>query len=369
MRRRRAGALPRGQPGARRDRRPGSLAERRGPDRQDAARARAGHGVRGLRIARHRSAASRGPQIIETLINIKDSRIKTVLGQRDDLSEKFLLKIAEDPALHYILADRSDLSKNITQKIIENKDPKIRSKLAQNPYISNETMEALYRDSNFLVNTALVENENLSEDIAIKMIENPSLHIFLAKKPFYYQKLFTALYQKAERWIKRQIVSQKNLPTYLLDLTLASDDSLIQETLIRFQNIPPDKIGIYVNSSDVNIRIAVATHYPNIKDIYPLINDECVEVRLAIANRKDLEGHHCLRLSTDSDDEVCIAIAKNPVTPSFVVRFLVLRQKPKIKLAIANRKNLSEIIVEQLSKDENTEIQNQVMKRFGMEFK
>ena len=259
------------------------------------------------------------------------SRVDDLFKNNDmDLLEnqQAVLKHGGDYASQ-LLAEYKNILPEISEKLAEHNNLKVRRVLADNQNISGKAIEILSKYDDWEIKKSVVQHLNIT--------------------PKAYENLANDKY-----WYIRYLLTQNPNLTQDVAIKLAKDSTLeVKKGLIQTNFLSGDVENILVIDSDENIRLLLAGNI-NISEKTKAIlaKDEDWTIRNELSSKqvvlKDIEEI----LSKDSDGNVRKSLASNPNISDKVIKILSTDSDWSVREKLASNPNLSKDIMQALMEDD-----------------
>jgi uncharacterized protein (DUF2336 family) len=275
-------------------------------------------------------------QTIE-LLNKLNTISKTSIAQRSDISADLVQKLANDTEVivRVFIAMRPNLSDDLIRKLANDTDRSVREKIAGRQDISDDLIRKLANDTDGHVRGKIAGRRDISDDLMRKFANDTDWNVrrFVASNLGLSIDLVQKFANDKNEWVRANIADRKDL----------SDD------LIR--KLAGDK------KKEVREQIAKR---PDLSDdlIRKLANDVNTEIRYYISTRQDLSIDLVQKFVDDTKALVRGHIAKNASLSDDMVRKLANDKISNVRYSILTRENLSDEVLKILAKDKNPTIKN-----------
>ena len=311
------------------------------------------------------------------------SRVDDLFKNNDmDLLEnqQAVLKHGGDYASQ-LLAEYKNILPEISEKLADNNDLKVRRVLANNQNISGKAIEILSKyddweikksvvqhlnitpkayenlanDEYWYIRYLLTQNPNLTQDVAIKLAKDSTLEVKkgLIQTNFLSGDVENILVIDSDENIRLLLAGNINISEKTKAILAKDEDWTIRNELSSKQVVLKDIEEILSEDSDGNVRKSLASN-PNISDkvIKKLSTDSDWEVRVGLSCNLNLSEKIAEKLARDDDLDVRKSLASNPNISDKVIKILFSDSDWGVREKLASNPNLSKDIMQALMEDD-----------------
>ena len=315
------------------------------------------------------------------------SRVDDLFKNNDmDLLEnqQAVLKHGGDYASQ-LLAEYKNILPEISEKLADNNDLKVRRVLANNQNISGKAIEILSKyddweikksvvqhlnitpkayenlanDEYWYIRYLLTQNPNLTQDVAIKLAKDSTLEVKkgLIQTNFLSGDVENILVIDSDENIRLLLAGNINISEKTKAILAKDEDWTIRNELSSKQVVLKDIEEILSEDSDGNVRKSLASN-PNISDkvIKKLSTDSDWEVRVGLSCNLNLSEKIAEKLARDDDLDVRKSLASNPNISDKVIKILSSDSDWEVRAGLSSNLNLSEKIAEKLARDDDLDV-------------
>ncbi len=308
---------------------------------------------------------SERPDVIQALINHPNAiydLINSVADKVDQFASKTLTIISDE------------LKKGIIESDLV--DETILMRYTQDPSAVVRVAVAKSRISDFMVGN--LENENRLVIIEIAKNKYTSL-----------TSLYSFTEQGVDKEVKKALASNAIIDKKIVDRLIETKDeginvelakNLANNKLVMFQS-NPEQIDAYlmdlvrIYGEKVDAEVAGSSNKIS-KELQELLFSQGVSIQEVLADRKDLDTSIVLRLYNTGSDDIVRRLVLNPAVelPSDMYSDIIVESLNKedgwrIRLAVAAKKNLSEVEINELAEDPNLQVRARIALRTDLEEK
>ena len=299
-------------------------------------------------------------------------------------NQQAVLKHGGDYA-NQLLAEYKNILPEISEKLAENNDLKVRRLLANNQNISGKAIEILSKyddweikksvvqhlnitpkasenlanDEYWYIRYLLTQNPNLTQDVAIKLAKDSTLEVKkgLIQTNFLSGDVENILVIDSDENIRLLLAGNINIAEKTKAILAKDEDWMIRNELSSKQVVLKDIEEILSEDSDGNVRKSLASN-PNISDkvIKKLSTDSDWEVRAGLSCNLNLSEKIAEKLAVDDDLDVRKSLASNPNISDKVIKILSSDSDWEVRAGLSSNLNLSEKIAEKLARDDDLDV-------------
>lgn len=120
------------------------------------------------------------------------------------------------------------------------------------------------------------------------------------------------------------------------------------------------------DNDTLNRAVVFGTENLNLLEEMMSYFDYDLQMKMVVANRKNLPKKLIEQLAKDENIDIRLAIAERDDLDNLIIKLLVNDESSGIRTQIARRKNLRNYIIKQLSKDKNRYVRLEVAKRSNL---
>lgn len=279
-----------------------------------------------------------------------------------------------------------------------------------------ELLRKILRVNNRQVLTALSENPNIPEDVALELteVDYPVIAHYLLQNPAstervvdkIFEEQFVSSYTKGElarsrktskvvlsalskdedEDIRTLVATHKNTPPEAL-LSLSKDkNEFVREEVAKNPSSPPEALEILAKDEDVDVLAGVVVNPNTPKDILKQLSNHSNpgieklakylqqlgenkikryvikedESNLFIARDVNTPSERLAMLAKDEDENVRRSVAGNPSTPPEALTMLAKDKEVEIRFYVARNHNTPSEILTMLAKDEDEDVRRSV---------
>lgn len=238
--------------------------------------------------------------------------------------------------IRYSLAANYKLSEMAFQKLIEGSEYPIIQAMVKNSHLSTSMIATILKktkDERILAH--ICEHPNATSDMIDKIVKNSLCRLDALRSVHATPELLAAYLDSDEPGVARSIAGNVNATPHILELLSKHKDYRVRFSVAKNKNTPS-----FINENLINDEheyvIRCVINYGNLNDgvcekiySYP---DEMT--RTEFAARNDLSESVLERLTQDECIDVRIAVAKNPSLTMKCARILIEDRSPRVKLAL-----------------------------------
>jgi len=277
------------------------------------------------------------PEISEKLAEHNDIKVRRVLANNQNISGKAIeiLSKYDDWEIKKSVAQHLNISPKASENLANDKYWYIRYLLTQNPNLVQDVAIKLAKDSTLEVKKGLIQTNFLSGDVENILVidSDENIRLLLAGNINISEKT-KAILAKDEDWTIRNELSSKQVVLKDIEEILSKDsDGNVRKSLASNPNISDKVIKILSTDSDWSVREKLASN-PNLsKDIMQALMEDDYSYK-------------------DSGDNMVYPVknglAINPNIPNDLSRILAKEDNYFLKKSLAKNENISNDVVEML---------------------
>ncbi len=184
-----------------------------------------------------------GADIMDNFIARDDRIIDEALSQNPALSErafKVLIDRVSDDTKKSMLESKRVVQDIFTELLEQIDDNSLLSAMAKNPHLNREQLEILLDLNIDEVNRTIAQNTAIDNEIASKLIEDKSLHRYLALNPTLEQNLIYEIYKSADSKSIVSLAQNRATPEDLLRDIYQKGDYEYLKALAKNPSTPMD---------------------------------------------------------------------------------------------------------------------------------
>ena len=200
------------------------------------------------------------------------------------------LKNEDDPEWYnfqynnYGILKDSNISLEVLNKLVDDKNYKIKIFLAKNPNLPKEILYKLANDENYIIRAAVATNSNLPIEILNKLVTDKNIAVLytLAQNLNTPPIILAKLAEINDQYLQERIAIHKNTPVEILYKLSHKKSQLIRSFVVSNPNTPIEILIKLASDKSYQVRLSIAQNIKTPKEILnKLINDEDYFVRSA----------------------------------------------------------------------------------------
>ena len=280
-----------------------------------------------------------------------------LLAEYKNILPEISEKLAEHNNLKVrrVLADNQNIPGKTTEILSKYDDWEIKKSVAQHLNISPKASENLANDEYWYIRYLLTQNPNLAQDVAIKLAKDSTLEVKkgLIQTNFLSGDVENILVIDSDENIRLLLAGNINIAEKTKAILAKDEDWTIRNELSSKQVVLKDIEEILSEDSDGNVRKSLASN-PNISDkvIKILSSDSDWEVRAGLSCNLNLSEKIAEKLAVDDDLDVRKSLASNPNISDKVIKILFSDSDWGVREKLASNPNLSKDIMQALMEDD-----------------
>ena len=280
-----------------------------------------------------------------------------LLAEYKNILPEISEKLAEhnDIKVRRVLANNQNISGKAIEILSKYDDWEIKKSVAQHLNISPKASENLANDKYWYIRYLLTQNPNLVQDVAIKLAKDSTLEVKkgLIQTNFLSGDVENILVIDSDENIRLLLAGNINISEKTKAILAKDEDWTIRNELSSKQVVLKDIEEILSKDSDGNVRKSLASN-PNISDkvIKILFTDSDWEVRAGLSCNLNLSEKIAEKLVRDNDLDVRKSLASNPNISDKVIKILSTDSDWSVREKLASNPNLSKDIMQALMEDD-----------------
>ena len=280
-----------------------------------------------------------------------------LLAEYKNILPEISEKLAEhnDIKVRRVLANNQNISGKAIEILSKYDDWEIKKSVAQHLNISPKASENLANDKYWYIRYLLTQNPNLVQDVAIKLAKDSTLEVKkgLIQTNFLSGDVENILVIDSDENIRLLLAGNINISEKTKAILAKDEDWTIRNELSSKQVVLKDIEEILSKDSDGNVRKSLASN-PNISDkvIKILSSDSDWEVRAGLSCNLNLPENIAEKLARDDDLDVRKSLASNPNISDKVIKILSTDSDWSVREKLASNPNLSKDIMQALMEDD-----------------
>ncbi|WP_239993364.1 AAA family ATPase [Haemophilus haemolyticus] len=284
-----------------------------------------------------------------------------LLAEYKNILPEISEKLAEhnDLKVRRVLANNRNISGKAIEILSKYDDWEIKKSVVQHLNISPKASENLANDEYWYIRYLLTQNPNLVQNVAIKLAKDSTLEVKkgLIQTNFLSGDVENILVIDSDENIRLLLAGNINVSEKTKAILAKDEDWTIRNELSSKQVFLKDIEEILSKDSDGNVRKSLASN-PNISDkvIKILSSDSDWEVRAGLSCNLNLPENIAEKLARDDDLDVRKSLASNPNISDKVIKILSSDSDWEVRAGLSCNLNLSEKIVEKLARDDDLDV-------------
>ena len=280
-----------------------------------------------------------------------------LLAEYKNILPEISEKLAEHNNLKVrrVLADNQNISGKAIEILSKYDDWEIKKSVVQHLNITPKAYENLANDKYWYIRYLLTQNPNLTQDVAIKLAKDSTLEVKkgLIQTNFLSGDVENILVIDSDENIRLLLAGNINISEKTKAILAKDEDWTIRNELSSKQVVLKDIEEILSKDSDGNVRKSLASN-PNISDkvIKILFTDSDWEVRAGLSCNLNLPENIAEKLARDDDLDVRKSLASNPNISDKVIKILSTDSDWSVREKLASNPNLSKDIMQALMEDD-----------------
>ena len=280
-----------------------------------------------------------------------------LLAEYKNILPEISEKLAEHNNLKVrrVLADNQNISGKAIEILSKYDDWEIKKSVVQHLNITPKAYENLANDKYWYIRYLLTQNPNLTQDVAIKLAKDSTLEVKkgLIQTNFLSGDVENILVIDSDENIRLLLAGNINISEKTKAILAKDEDWTIRNELSSKQVVLKDIEEILSKDSDGNVRKSLASN-PNISDkvIKILSSDSDWEVRAGLSCNLNLPENIAEKLARDDDLDVRKSLASNPNISDKVIKILSTDSDWSVREKLASNPNLSKDIMQALMEDD-----------------
>ena len=280
-----------------------------------------------------------------------------LLAEYKNILPEISEKLAEhnDLKVRRVLANNQNISGKSIEILSKYDDWEIKKSVAQHLNISPKASENLANDEYWYIRYLLTQNPNLAQDVAIKLAKDSTLEVKkgLIQANFLSGSVENILVIDIDKNIRLLLAGNINISEKTKAILAKDEDWTIRNELSSKQVVLKNIEGILSKDSDGNVRKSLASN-PNISDevIKILSTDSDWDVRAGLSCNLNLSEKIAEKLAIDDDLDVRKSLASNPNISDKVIKILSTDSDWGVREKLASNPNLSKDIMQSLMEDD-----------------
>ena len=280
-----------------------------------------------------------------------------LLAEYKNILPEISEKLAEhnDLKVRRVLANNQNISGKAIEILSKYDDWEIKKSVVQHLNITPKASENLANDEYWYIRYLLTQNPNLTQDVAIKLAKDSTLEVKkgLIQTNFLSGDVENILVIDSDENIRLLLAGNINIAEKTKAILAKDEDWTIRNELSSKQVVLKDIEEILSEDSDGNVRKSLASN-PNISDkvIKKLSTDSDWEVRAGLSCNLNLSEKIAEKLAVDDDLDVRKSLASNPNISDKVIKILSTDSDWSVREKLASNPNLSKDIMQALMEDD-----------------
>ncbi|WP_323947033.1 hypothetical protein [Aeromonas hydrophila] len=267
-----------------------------------------------------------------------DSKKDDLLRWKAILSEEILDSCAhsENSRIRYFLAANYKLSEKAFQELINDADHQIIRAMVKNHHLSTDMISIILKKTKEMgILTHICEHPNATSEMIEKIVKNPLARLDALYSNHATPELLAAYLDSDEPGVARAIASNVNATPQILEFLSTHKDYRVRFSVAKNKNTPSFINERLINDEHENVVRHVIVNGNLNESICKKIYSHSDEMtRTEFAARQDLSEDVFERLTQDECIDVRIAVAKNPSLTIKCAKILIEDRSPRVKLAL-----------------------------------
>jgi AAA ATPase central domain protein len=305
------------------------------------------------------------PEISEKLAEHNDIKVRRVLANNQNISGKAIeiLSKYDDWEIKKSVAQHLNISPKASENLANDKYWYIRYLLTQNPNLVQDVAIKLAKDSTLEVKKGLIQTNFLSGDVENILVidSDENIRLLLAGNINISEKT-KAILAKDEDWTIRNELSSKQVVLKDIEEILSKDsDGNVRKSLASNPNISDKVIKILFTDSDWEVRAGLSCNLNLSEKIAEkLVRDNDLDVRKSLASNPNISDKVIKILSSDSDWEVRAGLSCNLNLPENIAEKLARDDDLDVRKSLASNPNISDKVIKILSTDSDWSVREKL---------
>ena len=284
-----------------------------------------------------------------------------LLAEYKNILPEISEKLAEhnDLKVRRVLANNQNISGKAIEILSKYDDWEIKKNVVQHLNITPKASENLANDEYWYIRYLLTQNPNLTQDVAIKLAKDSTLEVKkgLIQTNFLSGDVENILVIDSDENIRLLLAGNINIAEKTKAILAKDEDWTIRNELSSKQVVLKDIEEILSEDSDGNVRKSLASN-PNISDkvIKKLSTDSDWVVRAGLSCNLNLSEKIAEKLAVDDYLDVRKSLASNPNISDKVIKILSSDSDWEVRAGLSSNLNLSEKIAEKLARDDDLDV-------------
>ena len=234
------------------------------------------------------------------------------------------------------LLDIKNVSPEMIEELMEDKDWEVRYGVARNPNAPVELLMKLAEDEDGDVRCSVAENPHTPVEILRKLAEDEKALVRrgVAENPHTPVELLRKLTEDEDKWVRQKAVENPSAPVEVLR-KLAEDkdeDEWVRSAVAENPSTPIEILRKFAEDEDWSVRCGVAENSSApVEILRKLAGDENWNVRYGVARNPKTPSELLMKLAEDEEETVRYIVADNPRTPAEALRKLADDQDERVK--------------------------------------
>lgn len=275
---------------------------------------------------------------------LPDSKKDVLLKCKSVLSEEILDSCAysENGNIRYSLAAGYKLSEKAFQKLIEGAEYQIIRAMVKNSHLSTNMISSIIKKTKDVgILSQICDHPNATSAMIEKIVKIPLCRLDALRSHHATPELLTTYLDSDELGVARCLASNVNATPHILELLSKHKDYRVRFTVAKNKNTP-----LFINERLINDEHETVVEHVIVSGN---LNDRICEkiyshpeemIRTEFAERRDLPEYVYKRLTQDECIDVRVAVAKNPSLTADCAKILVGDKSPRVKMALLRTFNL-----------------------------
>ena len=302
------------------------------------------------------------PEISEKLAEHNDLKVRRVLANNQNISGKAIeiLSKYDDWEIKKSVAQHLNISPKASENLANDEYWYIRYLLTQNPNLAQDVAIKLAKDQTIEVRKGLAQIKHISNDVAniLAIDSDDNVRMILAANINISETCKVTLAKDPNSSVKEELI----LKQYLLKNIegLLSKDSYyhVRMKLAASPNVSTEIMNI-LSSDDDNVRAGLASN-PSITEGVSkiLAYDNAWYVRSNLASNSSITEEVSKKLASDNSSDVRRNLASNPSITEGVSKILVYDNDRYVRSNLASNSSITEEVSKKLASDNDSYVRS-----------
>lgn len=269
---------------------------------------------------------------------LPDNKKDDLLKWKTILSEEILDSCAhsENRSIRHSLAANYKLSEKAFQKLLKDDEHQIIRAMLKNHHLSTDMISSILKETRDVgIMAQVCDHPNATPEMIEKIVKNPLCRLDALRSNHATPELLAKYLDSNESGVARSIASNVNATPQILDFLSTHKDYRVRFSVAKNKSTPSFINERLINDKHENVvRHAIVNGNLNGSICERIYTHSNKMIRTEFALRQDLSEDIFERLTQDECIDVRIAVAQNPSLTMKCAQILIEDRSPRVKLAL-----------------------------------